>query len=459
MNAPDRARLPALRGDARFYRDLARIAVPIALQNLITAGVNALDTVMVGRLGAAELAAVGLANQVWFLLILFLFGVSTGAGVFTAQYWGKKDIAGIRRTTGVALAVGGGASLAFAAAAILAPKAILGFYSRDPEVIALGAGYLRVVAFSYPLAAAGFVFSIALRGVERVKLPLAATAVSLSLNAVLNYALIFGAFGLPRLGVLGAAIATLIAKALEATIIILGAYLKKTPPAGRLHELFAWGSGFVSRYVRVAAPVLLNEVTWSLGITVYNAVFARMGTEAIAAFNVASTVSQLAMVFFMGSANAAAVMIGARIGEGERERAFAWAGRFAVLSPALGALVGALLIPASRLLPLAFALEPVPMAQAMAMVVVLGLVYPFKVFNLHLIVGICRSGGDTRFGAAFDIAGVWGLGVPLVALGAFALRLEPWAVFALLNVEEVAKSFLGLWRLKTRRWLRDVTAA
>jgi putative MATE family efflux protein len=449
----------ALRGDRRFYLDLARIAIPIALQNLIASGVNMLDTIMVGRLGSAELAAVGLGNQIWFLLILLIFGIATGAGVFTSQYWGKHDLAGVRRTTGLSLCLGLAASLVFMAAAMLFPRAILGLYTRDPAVLDLGARYLRLVAPSYPLAAAAFVFSIALRGVERVRLPLVATLISLSINALLNYLLIFGAFGFPRMGVAGAAVATLISRALEAGITIIGAYALKTPPAGRLRELLSWGGGFSAKFMRIASPVILNEVAWSLGITSYNAIFARMSTDAIAAFNVCSTVSQLAMVFFLGSANAAAVMIGKRIGEGDRDKAFSWAKRFAILSPAFGLVMGMALVPSALLLPLLFSLEPEPLRQAGLMVVALAAIFPFKVFNLHLIVGICRSGGDTRFGAFFDIFGVWGLGVPLALLGAFVFKLEPYLVFVLLNMEELVKSVLGIWRLRTKRWLNDVTAA
>ncbi len=440
-----------------FYGSLARIALPIALQNLIISSVNMLDTVMVGRLGAAELAAVGLGNQVWFLLMLFLFGASTGAGVFTAQYWGKRDLAGVRKTTGLSMALGLAAALLFMAASLLAPTWILGLYSKDPDVVRLGAEYLRRVAPSYPLAALSFCMALALRGVERVRLPLAATVVSLALNAGLNYVLIFGKLGLPALGVRGAAYATVIARLVEALIVLIGAYARRMPPAGSLAELRSWDGAFLSRFTTIAAPVMVNEVLWSLGITCYNGILARVGTDAIAAYNVTSTISQLAMVLFMGTANAAAVMIGKRIGEGDRETAFAWARRFAILSPLLGVAVSALVVPTSALLPRLFALDPEPLRQASLMVYVLAAIIPFKVFNLHVVVGICRSGGDTKFGAFFDLFGVWGVGVPLALLGAFVLRVQPWMVFALLSLDELAKFGLGIWRLGTRRWLNDVT--
>jgi Na+-driven multidrug efflux pump len=205
-------------------------------------------------------------------------------------------------------------------------------------------------------------------------------------------------------------------------------------------------------------PVIINEIAWSVGITTYNGIFARVGTGAIAAFNVTSTVNQLAMVFFMGTANAAAVMIGSRIGAGELGVARSWAKRFAILSPLYGLVMSALMAPSALLLPLLFAMDPEPLRQASIMILVMAGVFPFKIFNLHVIVGICRSGGDTRFGAFFDIFGIWGIGVPLALLGAFVLKLQPWQVFLLLNLEEPIKAMLGAWRIITGKWLNDVTA-
>jgi putative MATE family efflux protein len=448
---------PLTHEDRRFYSDLIRIALPIAMQNMVVSSVNMLDTVMVGRLGAAELAAVGLGNQIWFLLMLFLFGTSSGSGVFTAQFWGKRDIPGVRKTTGLSMMLGMGMGFLFMALALALPRFLIGLYSKDAAVIELGARYLRRVAPSFPFAAASFAFSLALRGVERVRLPLVATVISLFANGLLNYILIFGTFGAPALGVAGAAYATVISRVIESAIIFIASYARKLAPAGSLRELTAWRGGFMPRYIVVVLPVVINEITWSLGITTYNAVMARIGTEAIAAYSVTNTVSQLAMVLFLGTANAAAIMIGNRIGAGDRDRAFAWARRFAIMAPVIGVAIGALLVPASLALPWLFAIGTEPLRQARLMLVALAIVFPFKVFNLHVIVGICRSGGDTRFGAFFDIFGIWAIGVPLAVIGAFVLRLEPWIVFAMLNSEEVAKFGFGLWRLVTKRWLNDVT--
>ncbi len=443
--------------EGRFVPDLLRIGVPIALQNLISASVNMLATVMVGQLGSSALAAVGLGNQIYFLLLIFLFGVSTGGGVFTAQYWGKRDIAGIRRTLGLSLLVGFCVAALFTIAALVFPAGLIGIYSRDSEVIAIGSRYLRIVALSYLPMAMSFVLGLAMRSVEKVSLPLVATAISLALNLGLSWLLIFGGLGLAPMGVVGAAWATVAARIVEALILFVVSYARRYPTAASFRELVDWGGVWVARFWIVALPVMLNEVTWSLGITTYNVVFARAGTGAVAAYSVISTVGNLAMVLFFGTSNAAAVMIGKKIGEGDRESAFVYARRFAVMAPLLGILVGAVLLPLGFVLPMAFRLESSVLAEASLMLLVLAATVPFKAFNLHLVVGICRAGGDTRFGMLYDLGGVWGLGVPLAALGAFVWGLPAWGIFLMTSSDEVGKSFFGVWRLLSRKWINDVT--
>lgn len=440
-----------------FTSDLVRIAVPIAAQNLIISGVNLVDTVMVGSLGSPAIAAVGLGNQVYFLLLLFLFGIGSGAAVFTAQYWGKGDVAGIRRTVGLSLAVGFVVASVYTCLAVAAPAFTLGLYTADQEVIRLGAPYLRAVGLSYLATAATFVFSLALRSVERVRLPLWGTAAALTVNVVLNYALIFGHFGFPALGVLGAGIATAVARWLELLVVVGGSYARRYPPAGTLAEFLSSDSVFVRRFAVIAAPVVLNEVTWSLGMTVQNGIFARISTEAIASFNILQTVSQLFSVFTLGTANAAAVMIGKKIGEGRHDIAGEWARRIAVLSPAIGAAILVLLLPTRSALPLLYSVDAETLHQASLMVLVLALLFPFKSFNLNFVVGIDRAGGDTRFGLFFDLFGVWCIGVPLALIGAFVLRLPPWLVFLFAASDDFFKSFLGIWRLKSGKWLRSIT--
>jgi putative MATE family efflux protein len=436
-----------------FYKNLAVIALPIILQNLMQSFVNMLDTIMVGQLGSIEIAGVGLGNQIFFILNMILFGIGSGGSIFIAQFWGKKDIGGIRRTLGITLSMTLVISVLFTIIAFFFPKNLLGLYSTDIAVIEKGATYLRIVSLSYVVTALSFSFSLALRSTENVKLPLYATIVSLVLNAILNYIFIF----VLNMGVAGAAVATIISRIAEFCILFVVAYRRKLPVAAKISQMLSFSKDEMARFLRIAFPVILNETFWGLGSSLHSLILARSGTEAIAAFNITSTVSQLTWVFFIGVGNAAGIIIGKKIGERDDKTALTYANRFAGLMPIMALCIGWLLIPLSKCLPFFFNVEASIIAQASFMLYVLLVTYPFKSFNMCIIVGVCRAGGDTVFAALSDVLFMWGWGIPLGALAAFVFHWEPWAVYACLLSEEIVKSVANFIRLKSKKWLRRVT--
>ena len=441
----------------KFFPMLVTIALPIILQNLMQSLVNMLDTIMVGQLGAVAIAAVGLGNQIFFMLNMVLFGISSGAAIFVAQYWGKKDIGGLRKTVGLALTLATAVAALFTAAAAFAPYFLIGLYSEDPLVVEAGGRYLRVVALSYPVTALSFVFAQGFRSTEHVRLPMVATLISLAANGILNYALIFGAGFFPQLGVVGAAVATVISRTVEFVVLVAAGYRKRYEAAARPKEFFSYRLDFVARYIRIALPVIINETLWGLGITCQNSIFAHAGTEAISAMNICSTISQLTWVFFIGTGSAAAIVIGKQIGAGQREIAVKSANTFGWFMPALAAVVSLILIPLSRTLPHFFKVEAAILRQAQLMLMALMVSYPFKSFNMCIVVGVCRSGGDTVFAALMDVLTLWLVALPLGYLTALVLGLEPWMVYAFILAEEPVKAAMGFVRLRSRKWLHDVT--
>ena len=440
-----------------FFRTLITIALPIILQNLMQSLVNMLDTIMVGQLGSVAIAAVGLGNQIFFLLNMVLFGVSSGAAIFVAQYWGKKDIAGIRQTLGLALTLATVIATIFTVAAVFAPYFLIGLYSKDPAVVESGGRYLRIVALSYPVTAISFVFAQGFRSTEHVRLPMVATLISLVANGILNYLLIFGIGFFPELGVLGAAVATVISRTLEFAILVVVGYRKKYEIAARLKEFFSYKFDFVARYIRIALPVIINETLWGLGITLQNSIFSHAGTDAISAINICSTISQLTWIFFIGTGTAAAIIIGKRIGAGQREQAIKTANTFGWFMPALAVVVALTLIPLSRMLPYFFNVEAEILQQAQLMLMALMVSYPFKSFNMCIVVGVCRSGGDTIYAALMDVLALWIVALPLGYFTALVLGLQPWIVFVSILVEEPIKATMGFIRLRSKKWLHDVT--
>lgn len=442
---------------------LVALAGPIALQNLIGSGLNLVDNVMIGRLGEASIAGVALANQVFFLLVLYSFAIGSGTAIFTAQYWGRGDATAIRRSLGLCLVAMFGGTLVFFFACQWAPGRLIALFSPDPRVIDIGGRFLHIVSWGFLFQAITISYVSVLRSVESVRMPLVASAISLIVNTVLNWALIFGHCGLPALGVEGSAIATVIARVLEAAIV-LGAVYGRTWLRGQRHvlaaglrELFGFSGEYARQFTAVTWPVVANEVGWALGVTCAAAVFAHMSTEAIAAFNIADTAIKLVIVVFFGTTNANAIIVGKQIGEGNDEHAFATARFFAIVAPLLGVLLGAVLAGVSPLLPLAFNVTPTVREWATVAMIVFAIDMPLRVFNWHVIVGILRAGGDTRYSMVLDVGGTWLVSVPLCALSGLVLGMPFWVVYLATVAEDVPKVFMGIARLRSRKWLNNLT--
>lgn len=448
-----------------FYSLIFSLSIPIILQNLMQTFINMLDTIMVGRLGAVEIASVGLGNQIYFMMIMVIFGITSGGAIFISQFWGQNNIKGIRHTTGIMNLLALCVSVLFMVTALFWPEFLLSLYSKDSAVIEQGAHYLRIVALSYPLNAVSFSFQMSFRSTEHVYLPMACTGVSLVLNALLNFVLIFGIqahFGsfevaVPALGTLGAALATLISRLVEFFIVIFYSYSHKFECCGSIKEMLSFDFLFVKKIFKVAIPVIISETLWGLGITFQNGIYARTGTDVIAAFNIMNTVSQLTWVFFIGMGNASAIILGKKIGSGQTDEAHAYAARFCWFMPLSGAVIALLLFPISFLLPHIFNVDNSIILIARSMMYVLICVYPLRAFNMLLIVGICRAGGDTLFGMIDDNGCMWLISIPLGFAAAFFWKFSPWLIMLCLESEQLVKASFGLWRIKTGKWLHNLT--
>ncbi len=443
-------------GDKAFYKSLVMLALPIALQNLVTSSLNLMDNVMIGWLGETQLAAVALANQIYFLMALAIFGVSSGSAIFTAQFWGKKDVLNIRRVLGLNLLCGGSVAVLFTAASFSAPRFLLGIFSSDAAVVELGSSFLTIVCWSYLPTAVSFCFAFTLRSTGNTRLPMTASIIALAINTVLNYVLIFGLFSFPKLGVPGSALATLIARITEVTIILSSVYLKRMVPAASIRELLDIKLDFARRFFKTTLPVIANEILWSSGFTLYSVAYAHMGTGMVASINMSSTVERLAMVLFTGIASACAIMVGNKIGEGDNCTAYLYAKRLTVLGVGLGACMGLAVIFLSGEILSAYRVSYGVFHDARLVLIIFGSIMIFKIFNVINVVGILRSGGDTRFSLVLDTAGVWLIGVPLAFIGGLVWSLPIYIVYALVNLEELVKFAFGLRRFISRRWINNL---
>lgn len=445
--------------DKKFIRKTMAIAIPIALQALLSTSLNLVDTVMIGQLGQSTIAAVGLANKVFFVFSLLLFGIVSGSAILTAQYWGKKDIKNIRRVLGMSLIIGLIGSAIFLIPSLICPKIVMSIFTPNENTIEIGASYLRIVAISYPLTAITNAYVSLLRGVNEVKAPVVISLFSIFINIVLNYILIFGMFGAPTLGARGSATATLIARIIECASILSIVYLKNGPAAAKLKELFGFNKEFTRLYFLTVSPVIINEFMWGLGVTMYSLVYGRMGDGAVAAITITQTVEQITVVIFQGISAATAVILGNELGASKLKDAENHAKYFIILQFIFTLAMGLTCFLFKGVLISLFNVTDEVATDISKCLLVFIFYLPFRMFNLVNIVGILRSGGDTKAALMLDITGVWCVGIPLAYLGGTVLGLPIYWVYAMVTVEEAYKFVLGMRRYKQKKWLKNLVEA
>jgi len=443
--------------DPEYFRSIRRIAIPIAFQQLMFAGLNLVGVVLVSQKGDASVAAVGLAGQIAFLLNLVHFGIISGAAMFTAQFWGKQDIPNLRRVLGLCLMLAISASLIFFTLAQLVPAQILRIYSKDAEVITLGTTYIRTFSWTYLFFAITFSYALVMRSTGDVKTPTTVSVGALLFSTFLSYSLIFGKFGLPELGIQGAAVAAVIARFVECVTLLTVTYARRSPVAASIRELTNFDRRFLGRVMKPILPVILNELFWSLGITTYNIIYGRLGTQAYDAMNIVSTIEQVAFVVFIGISNATSVMVGNHIGARKEEEAFRYAGRSLGLGIMGGILLGLILQLVKIQVLSLFKVSPEVIQNASHVINVISFFLWIRVNNMTTVVGILRAGGDTRFSLFLDGIIIWIVGVPMAYLGAFVWHFPVYLVYLCAMSEEATKWILGIHRYVSRKWINNLT--
>jgi putative MATE family efflux protein len=443
--------------DPEYFSNVQKIALPIIVQQLMFSGLNMLGVIFVGQKGDASVAAVGLAGQIAFLVNLVHFGIISGAAMFTAQFWGKRDIPNLRRVLGLCLMLAISASLIFFTLSQLFPSQILRIYSKDPMVIELGTSYIRTFSWTFLFFAITFSYALVMRSTGDVKIPTMISVGALLISTFLSYSLMFGKFGLPELGIQGAALAAVIARFLECITLLTITYTRKLPVAATIGELTGFDRAFFGTVLRPMLPVILNELFWSLGITTYNIIYGRMGTPSYAAINIVSTIEQVAFVVFIGVSNATAVLVGNRIGAGKEDEAYLYAGRSLGIGIVGGMFLGLFLQLVKAPILSLYHVSPEVIQNAGGIINVVSFFLWIRVNNMTTVVGILRAGGDTRFSLFLDGIIIWIVGVPMAYLGAFVLHWPVYLVYLCAMSEEATKWFLGINRYLSRKWINNLT--
>ncbi|HFE9701101.1 TPA: MATE family efflux transporter [Clostridium perfringens] len=443
--------------DKRFYRLLFSIALPIAVQNLITFMVSMVDTLMVGALGEIQLSAVSIANNLFFVLTILMFGLAGGSNIMISQYWGKGNVKTIHKILAIMYRVCLLITGIFIFIALFLPKYFMGIFTTDKAVIDFGASYLRIVCIGYLFYSITNCTIMMLRSVKTVSISIIVYTASLVVNSMLNWILIFGNLGAPELGIRGAAIATVCARITEFSIVLVFMFIYERKIGLKLEHLLKLDKEILKDYVGLCTPVLCNELLWAIGASMISVIVGRMGTEVVAANSINGVAHQFVTVFIFGMSNATAVIIGNTIGEGKKEKAKEYAYSIGIFSVVMGCISGLMILLIKPFVVNFYNVSYSTKLIAMEIMTVTSGIIVFQSLASNFMMGVLRGGGDAKFVLINDLIFMWLVAIPGGFFVAFVLELPVALVFLVIKCDEILKSLTSVYRVISGKWVNDVT--
>ncbi|MBR2489562.1 MAG: MATE family efflux transporter [Clostridia bacterium] len=442
--------------DKEFYKNVARISIPIALQGLITTGVNMMDTVMVGAVGETELSAVSLANQFINIFHIFCMGIGMGASVLVSRYYGMKDKPALKKTVAIMLRLTLIMALLFCIATVLLPKQIMKIYTTESDIITLGIEYLRYSVISYFFLGLSLTSTIVLRNVGLVKIPLYTSIGAFFVNVGANYIFIFGKFGAPKMGVAGAALGTLIARIFEFIIICGYLFLKDKEIKFRIKDLFMKVGALWKEYMRISIPVLISDGILALGNNSVAMVIGRLGESFVAANAVTAVTQQLSSVMIQGFSQAGSIVTGHTLGQGDREKALRQGYAFLGIGIIFGFVAAGIITLINAPIIAAYNLSPQTKSIAEQLMLSISIIIVFQATNSIMTKGVLRGGGDTKVLMTADNIFLWIASIPLGILAGLVLHLPAFWIYFALKIDQVLKAFWCVIRLRSGKWIKKI---
>lgn len=442
--------------DKEFSGKLLRLVIPITMQQLMIALVSVSDAVMLGFLNQDSLSAVSLAGQVQFVYSLFLFSVTGGVSILAAQYWGIGDRDTVEKILGIGMKIMIPVSTVFSAAAFFCPRLLMQCFASDISLIENGAEYLKTVSLSYFLLGISQVYLCIMKNCGKAGLGSLISSASVVINIVFNWLLIFGAGGFPRMEIAGAALATVISKAVE-LVWAMAVMFRRDSIKIRLRLCVHTDKKLASDYRKYTFPVLGNNLVWGVGFTMYSVIMGHMGSDAAAANSIANIVKNLAICLCEGIASATAVMLGTELGRGLMDKARKYGSRLCRISLICGVISGVVILCVIPFVSMFASLSETAQGYLRVMLAVSSYYVVGKAMNMTVISGIFPSGGDSKFGFKCDAVTMWCVTVPIGLISAFVLKLPVAAVYALINIDEIVKLPAVYRHYKKYKWLRNLT--
>lgn len=437
-------------------RKLVKIAAPIAIQGIVSATLSMVDNIMVGFLGETELAAVGVGSQLFMVHYLVLFGILSGSATFMAQFYGTKDMANIRKVIGfdfTLLAVLG--TVCFVLVNCFT-NGILSVYTEDPAVKTLAAQYVRINSLSFLLLAISSPLEMAFKATQQVRIPMLISNVIFFTNIAINYVLIFGKFGFPKMGVAGAAIGTISSRIIEVLMNSYFAFRANNEFCGKVRSYFGWDRELVNRIIKNATPTTINEFFWSFGQTMYVAAFSRISTTAYAAYQAANSIFNIFNFAAFSIGDATLILVGEKLGEGDMEYTWKLSKHLIKACLLVGIVIGTITVLLSEPLSGIFKLSEAGRMYTRYILIILGLTMATDLYNGLQIAGILRAGGDTKFAMISESMCIWLIAVPLAFTASLVWNLPVHLALLVTRTEMFIRAAILTKRYLSKKWMNTV---
>lgn len=436
-------------------KKLLQLALPMSLEGLLTASADFVDTLMISSMGETAVSAVGLGTQVFFIQSMTIYGFCGGASTYMAQFWGSRNLHGIRKTLGTAVSGAFLVSLVLFLVLTAAPKQVMGIFTDISAVQEEGARYMLFRSPTLLLYSIILPVIMALKSMQQVKLAVGASITAVVVNVAANYVLIFGAFGMPVMGAAGAALATTLSQSIELVILLIGMVISKSPLTAGWKDYLSLNRELIRKVVRNAIPTTVNEMMWSGGMSAYNAAYGRISILASAAAQSADIVTHIFTKAIYSVGDASLILVGEQLGKDETRPAYEMAKKLLRLNVLLGVAAGVILIAIARPAAGLFRFGDESQGCLTALLCIYGLFLPLKVYNVSLITGVLRAGGDVSFAMVTEVSAIWLVSVPLVFLSALVLGLPIYIVVLFAQSEDLVKSVILTRRFRSGKWMNN----
>lgn len=443
-------------GKDDFYRQIFKLAIPIIIQNLLSAAVNSADVIMLNYVGQSSISAVSLAANYSSILFMVYYGLGTGASLLCSQYSGKNNLQAIHAVEGIALRFSVGISILVALIAFMMPQRMMQLFTADPELITIGSSYLRVMGITYICWGISEIYLAVLRSIGRVTISMVLNVLAFVLNIFLNAVFIFGLFGAPKLGATGVAIATALSRLAQLLACVIVSILSKDVKLNPAY-MFLRSKVLFHDFIRLSLPALGNDLSWSVAFSMYSVILGHLGTDAVAANSLVIVVRNIGSVFCFAIASAGTILLGQIMGKGDLEKSKKYASRMLRLTVITGALGGVIVLAVTPFVLKFASLNETAMHYLKYMLLINSYYIMGSAVNTALIAGVFRAGGDTKFGLICDTVDMWVYAVPLGFFAAFVLKLPVLWVYFLLCTDEFVKWPWVLHHYRKGEWAKNIT--